>query len=165
MVGKESQTLVPSGNESHDRKQEVGMLPNQGSCSNHTNMWKMDLSIGNKTHQWHTMRFTSWFVHSSELSMACYNQLIAEFCGIYFTNWWDDERYTYLHEWLIFMVNVGRYTIRGSYPHLFESNFLLVKKVATSNAKGCQPLVRLVLRNSYSGSHMLQVWNIYLHLA
>ena len=26
-----------------------------------------------------------------------------------------DERYIYLHEWLIFMVNVGVYTIHGSY--------------------------------------------------
>lgn len=71
----------------------------------------------------------------------------------------------YLPTWMVhFMVNVGRYSIRGSYPHLFESNFLVVKKVATSNAKGCQPLVRFVLRNSESGSQMLQVWNIYLHL-
>ena len=26
-----------------------------------------------------------------------------------------DERYIYLHEWLLFMLNVGKYAIHGSY--------------------------------------------------
>ena len=32
-----------------------------------------------------------------------------------------DERYIYLHGWLIFMVNVGKYNIRGSYGVCFSN--------------------------------------------
>ena len=40
-----------------------------------------------------------------------WNLKIAKFRGAYHP--WD--WYIYLHEWFIFMVNVGKYTIHGSY--------------------------------------------------
>ena len=35
-----------------------------------------------------------------------------------------DERYIYLHEWLICIVNVGKYTIHGCYGRRFENQRL-----------------------------------------
>ena len=50
-----------------------------------------------------------------------------------------DERYIYLHEWLIFMVNVGKYTIHGSSGNGRNTLFLVggwtnqLKNMRTSN--------------------------------
>ncbi len=51
-------------------------------------------------------RFTGWWNFSHIFYFQPYPM----------TNPWD-ERYIYVHQWLIFMVNVGKYTIHGCYRY------------------------------------------------
>ena len=92
-----------------------------------------------------------------------------------FTGWWNfseifyfqpypmtdpwDERYIYVHQWLIFMVNVGKYTIHGCYRYFFiiffkgveTTSFIFLNKIAWTSAgfsrffyPSCGPCFRVV---------------------
>ena len=52
-------------------------------------------------------------------------------------------RFVYLpiHEWLLFMVNVGKYTIHGSYGPLIIISRILVKLKITNGQKGSTEIV------------------------
>ena len=76
-------------------------------------------------------------------------------------NPWD-ERYIYLHEWLICMVNVGRYTVHGCYGmglcrlcfkhtfHLFPRVSFLLQVVFSPDS--CSPSTSMVMGSSLGES-------------
>ena len=69
--------------------------------------------------------------------------------------------YIYLHEWLIFMVNVGKYTIHGSYgkqTFYFGFHWLDLKKQKTCLFRGTKRRYVLIHKNPSLPNIPPEVW-------